>query len=293
MTDDRDWLAEEFERHRPRIRAVAYRMLGSLPEAEDVVQDAWVQLNKSGPGTIESMGAWLTTVVARASLKVLRTRRTRREQPLEHQLPEPIVDPVDGSDPEHQALLADSVGLALLIVLETLAPPERLAFVLHDLFGVPFDEIAPIVNRTPAATRQLASRARRRLPRSALAADADLDAQWRAAEAFHAAAREGDFKALLELLDPEVILRADVGASQPGRPLVIRGAEAVARQASAWAPADMRRVLVNGAAGGVLMAGDRVLSLGTIAVSGGKIVEIDILRDPQRLAQLDLSFLTR
>src|SRR5919106_1046672 len=227
--DERDWLAERFEEHRPRLRAVAYRMLGSLSEADDAVQEAWLRLSRSDADEIENLGAWLTTVVGRVSLNTLRSRRTRREEPLDAvHVPEPIIDRADGTDPEHEALLADSVGLALLVVLETLSPPERLAFVLHDIFGVPFDEIAPIVDRSPEAARQLASRARRRVRPERTVPDADLDTQREVVDAFLAAARNGDFERLLVVLDPDVVLRADLGA---GRIREVRGAEAVARQA--------------------------------------------------------------
>lgn len=288
-----DLLAEQFEQHRPRLRAVAYRMLGSLSEADDVLQDAWVRLNRTDAGEIQSMGAWLTTVVARVALNVLRSRRSRQEQSLEIRLPEPIIDPIDGSNPEHEALLADSVGLAMLVVLDALTPAERLSFVLHDMFAMPFEDIAPIVDRTPAAARQLASRARRRLQGSAPMPDPDLEVQWRAAEAFLAAARDGDFTALLEVLDPEVVIRADFGVRRPGQSAVVRGAEAVARQATAWARVDMvmRRVLVNGTPGIVATIGGRLFAVGAVTVRGGRIVEMDFLADPKRLAQIDLAFL--
>src|SRR5436305_2736201 len=224
--DDRDWLAEQFEHHRTRLRAVAYRMLGSLSEADDAVQEAWLRLSRSDAHEIENLGAWLTTVVGRVSLNMLRTRRAHREEPLGVHVPEPIVDRADGTDPEHEALLADSVGLALLVVLETLSPAERLAFVLHDMFAVPFDEIAPIVDRSPEATRQLASRARRRVRGAAPTPDADLDVQWEVVEAFLAAARKGDFDALVAVLDPDIVLRVDGGRT--GLSKHVRGAEAVA-----------------------------------------------------------------
>src|SRR5216110_2984104 len=208
---ERDWLAERFEEHRTHLRAVAYRMLGSVSEADDAVQEAWLRLSRSDTDEIENLGGWLTTVVARVSLNMLRSRTTRREEPLGVRLPDPIVDPADGTDPEHAALLADSVGLALLVVLETLSPAERLAFVLHDMFAVPFDEIAPIVDRSPEATRQLASRARRRVQGQRAVPDVDLDGQREVVEAFLAAAREGDFEALVAVLDPDVVVRADFG----------------------------------------------------------------------------------
>src|ERR671926_622853 len=210
--NERDWLAAQFEEHRTRLRAVAYRMLGSLSEADDAVQEAWLRLNRTDTSEVENLGGWLTTVVARISLNMLRSRSARREEPLAGRLPDPLIDRADGIDPEHEALLADSVGLALLVVLETLSPPERLAFVLHDLFGVPFEEIGRIVDRSPEATRQLASRARRRVRGRRTAPDADLDAQREVLDAFLAASREGDFDALVAVLHPDVVLRADAGA---------------------------------------------------------------------------------
>src|SRR3954451_1281669 len=209
--DDDEWLAERFEEHRKHLRAVAYRMLGSVSEADDAVQEAWVRLVRSDADEIENLGAWLTTVVAPVSLNTLRSRNRRREEPLGVHMPDPIVDPADGTDPEHEALLADSVGLALLVVLETLSPPERLAFVLHDTFAVPYDEIAPIIDRSPEATRQLASRARRRVQGEQTVPDPDLHRQREVVEAFLAAAREGDFDALIAVLDPDVVVRADLG----------------------------------------------------------------------------------
>ena len=215
--DEREWLAERFEEQRVHhLRAVAYRMLGSLSEADDAVQEAWLRLSRTDTSGVENLGGWLTTVVARVSLNMLRSRRTRREEPLDLHMPEPIVDRADGTNPEHEALLADSVGLALLVVLETLSPAERLAFVLHDIFAVPFDEIAPIVDRSPGATRQLASRARRRVRGEHTVPDADLDTQREIVDAFFKAAREGDFEALLEMLDPDVVVRADLGPAAGG-----------------------------------------------------------------------------
>src|ERR671922_509592 len=229
--DERDWLAERFEEQRTRLRAVAYRMLGSLSEADDAVQEAWLRLVRTDASEIENLGGWLTTVVARVSLNMLRSRNVRGEEPLGVRVPDPIIDSADGTDPEHEALLADSVGLALLVVLETLTPAERLAFVLHDMFAVPFEEIAPIVERSPGAARQLASRARRRVRRTAPAIDADLATQWEVVDAFLAAAREGDFDALVAVLDPDVVLRADGGAVRAGVSNEVRGARAVAGQA--------------------------------------------------------------
>src|SRR5213080_2995604 len=229
---DTQFLAEQFEQHRTHLRAVAYRMLGSVSEADDAVQEAWLRLSRSDTGEVENLRAWLTTVVARVCLDMMRSRRSRREEPLGPHVPEPIVSREDGLDPENEALLADSVGLALLVVLEKLTPAERLAFVLHDMFAVPFDEIAPIVDRTPEATRQLASRARRRVRGERAVPDADLDTQRRVVDAFLAAAREGDFEALVEVLDPDVVLRADFGPGAPVREL--RGADAVVAQAQMY-----------------------------------------------------------
>jgi RNA polymerase sigma-70 factor (ECF subfamily) len=288
---EQDWLARQFEEQRPHLRAVAYRMLGSLSEADDAVQDAWLRLARSDTSEVENLRAWLTTIVARVSLNMLRSRRTRREQPLETRVPDPIVDPADGTDPEHEALLADAVGLALLVVLETLTPAERLAFVLHDMFAVPFDEIAPIVERSPDATRQLASRARRRVRGAAPAPDADLAAQWEVVEAFMAAARNGDFDALVATLDPEVELRADGGRTGPTHH--VRGARAVASQALVWSRVDLtiRRALVNGTPGGVAFRKGKPFSVGAFTIANGKIVEIDFLVDAERIARLDLTVL--
>ena len=289
--DGQDWLAERFEEQRPRLRAVAYRMLGSLSEADDAVQDAWLRLSRADVSDVENLGAWLTTVVARISLNMLRSRRTRPEEPLELRVPEPIVDRADGVDPEHEALLADSVGLALLVVLETLKPAERLAFVLHDMFAMPFEQIAPIVDRSPEATRQLASRARRRVRGSARVPDADLATQWQVVDAFLIAARDGNFDALVAVLDPDVVLRADAGSALPGVPREVRGAEAVARQAKAWSRVGLtvRRALVNGAAGAVTMQNGRVFSVAAVTVRRGRIVELDFLADPERLERMDLT----
>ena len=289
--DQQEWLAERFEEHRPRLRAVAYRMLGSLTEAEDAVQEAWLRLSRTDAGEVENFGGWLTTVVARLSLNMLRSRRSRHEEPLGPHVPDPIIDRADGTDPEHEALLADAVGLALLVVLQTLSPAERLAYVLHDMFAVPFDEIAAIADRSPAATRQLASRARRRVRGGTPAPDADLPAQWEVVDAFLAAARDGDFDALVAVLDPDVVLRADGGPAGPSRE--VRGAETVAGQALMWSGVDLRmqRALINGAAGLVAIRDGRPFSVSAVAVSSGRIVEIDILGDPERLAQLDLRVL--
>jgi RNA polymerase sigma-70 factor (ECF subfamily) len=291
--EEREWLAERFEEHRTHLRAVAYRMLGSLSEADDAVQEAWLRLSRTDADEIENLGGWLTTVVARVSLNTLRSRRTRREEPLGVRMPEPIVDSVDGTDPEHEALLADSVGLALLVVLDTLNPAERLAFVLHDMFAVPFDEIAPIVDRSPEATRQLASRARRRVQGENAIPDADLDTQREVVEAFLAAARNGDFEALLEVLDPDVVLRADAGAVSVGATSIVRGAANVARGAMAFSRLDLevRRALVNGAAGAVTIRDGRPFTLAGFTIRNRRIVEMDIVADPEQLGQLDLTIL--
>jgi RNA polymerase sigma-70 factor, ECF subfamily len=288
---ERDWLGERFEEHRTRLRAVAYRMLGSVSEADDAVQEAWLRLSRSDANAIDNLGGWLTTVVARVSLNMLRSRNVRRDEPLGLRLPEPIVDRPGGTNPEHEALLADSVGLALLVVLETLSPPERLAFVLHDIFAMPFDEIAPIVDRSPEAARQLASRARRRIQAENTVPDADLDTQREVLDAFLAAAREGDFDRLVAVLDPDVVLRVDFGPT--GGSQEVRGAEAVARQASLYGELglDIRPVIVNGTAGAVSFLEGRPFSLGAVTVRGGRIVEMDILADPERLGQLDLTIL--
>ncbi len=297
MNEHDAWLAERFEGHRTRLRSVAYRMLGSTSEAEDAVQEAWLRLSRSGAGGIDNLGGWLTTVVARVCLNMLRSRTARREEtlegpkgePLGAHVPDPIVGRLDAADPEHEALLADGVGLALLVVLETLSPAERLAFVLHDAFGVPFAEIAPIVGRSPAAARQLASRARNRVRGAAPAPETDLARQREVVEAFLAASRGGDFEALLAVLDPEVVLRADNGAAGASR--LVRGARAVANQAltySRLAPFS-RLALVNGAAGAVTAPGGVPRAIMGFTVAGGKIVEIDILADPERLGRLDLS----
>jgi RNA polymerase sigma factor (sigma-70 family) len=291
--DDSEFLAERFEEHRTHLRAVAYRMLGSLSEADDAVQEAWLRLNRSDASAIENLRAWLTTVIARVSLNVLRSRRARREEPLEVHVPEPIVSSADGVDPEHEALLADSVGLALLVVLERLAPAERLAFVLHDMFAVPFDEIAPMVGRTPTAARQLASRARRRVQGEPTVPDADLPRQREVVDAFFAAARGGDFDALVAVLDPDVVLRSDGGALRPDATAVVHGAEQVARRAFMFAGLSpyVRPALVNGVAGVVVAPRGVPFSVMAFTVVGGRIVAIDALGDPERLRDLDLTVL--
>jgi RNA polymerase sigma factor (sigma-70 family) len=288
---EQDWLAERFAAERPQLRAVAYRMLGSLSDADDAVQEAWIRLSRSDASAIDNLGAWLTTVVGRVCLDMLRTRRSRREEPLDLRMPEPIVSSPDGPDPEQEALLADSVGLALLVVLETLTPAERLAFVLHDMFGVPFDEIAPIVGRSSTAARQLASRARRQV-QGAPVPDADLARQREVVDAFLAAVREGDFDALLAVLDPDVVSRAD-RSPFPGLPTVRRGARAVASGALAFSrlAQSARPALVNGTAGLVAAPEGRPFSVLAFTVAHGKIVEIDVILDPVRLARLDLAVL--
>ena len=286
--DEQEWLAQGFEANRPHLRAVAYRMLGSLAEADDAVQEAWLRLSRSGGAGIENLGGWLTTVVARVSLDLLRARSSRREEPLAAHLHDPVVSQ-DAADPEHQALVADGVGLALLVVLDTLTPAERLAFVLHDSFGMPFEEIAPVLDRSPAAARQLASRARRRVREAAAVPDADLTRQRVVVDAFLAAARDGDFDALLAVLDPDVVLRAE----HAGGSTAVRGGRAVAGAALgfAWLARSARPALVNGAAGVVAAPRGRPFSVLGFTVSRGRIVEIDIMADPERLRRLDLEVL--
>jgi RNA polymerase sigma factor (sigma-70 family) len=293
MTSSGDWLAEQFEEQRPHMRAVAYRMLGSLSEADDAVQEAWLRLSRSDADAIENLGGWLTTVVGRVSLDMLRSRKSRREEQMGPHVPEPLIDQEDGSNPEHEALLADSVGLALLVVLETLNPAERLAFVLHDMFGVSFDEIAPIVGRSPTAARQLASRARRRVQGAPTTPDVDLQRQREVVAAFEAAAREGDFEGLLHVLDPDVVLRVDGGLLRSDETKEVHGAEAVIAQAMRFqglAPYG-RPALVNGAPGVVVMPEGRPFAVLGFTVAAGRIVEIDILVDPERLERLDYTVL--
>jgi len=290
MTDG-DPIVSAFEEQRPHLRAVAYRMLGSTGEADDAVQEAWLRLSRSDAEEIENLGGWLTTVVARICLNMLRSRNSRREQPLDIHVPDPIVDPIDGTDPEHEALLADSVGIAMLMVLEKLSPAERLAFVLHDMFGVPFEEIAPIVERTPDAARQLASRGRRRLRAADPTPEPDLSAQREVVEAFIAAAREGDFDRLVNVLHPDVVLRADFGPDREATE--IHGADAVIAQARNFAAMGARGhiVRVNGGIGTVAFLDGKLFSVGAMRVREGRIVEVDFLSDPARLAALDLSWL--
>jgi RNA polymerase sigma factor (sigma-70 family) len=285
-------LADEFEQHRAHLRAVAYRILGSLSEAEDAVQDTWLRLSHADTGEIENLGGWLTTVVARVALNVLRSRNTRRELPLDVHVPDPIVDSAAGTDPEHEALLADAVGLALLVVLQTLTPPERVAFVLHDMFSVPFEEIAATLERSPQAARQLASRARRRVRDAAPRPAASLGAQRVAVDAFQAAARDGDFDALVAVLDPDVVLRADGGAV-PGLSHRVQGAEAVARRALMFRRSDLtvHHALVNGTAGLLATRDGELFSVMGLTVAAGRIVEINILVDPERLRRLDVTSL--
>jgi RNA polymerase sigma factor (sigma-70 family) len=288
-----DWLAEQFEQHRAHLRAVAYRMLGSASDAEDAVQESWIRLGRTDVSGVENLRAWLTTVVARVCLDLLRTRTSRREDPLDEHathVPDPVITRAD-DDPESDAMVADSVGLALLVVLETLEPPERLAFVLHDVFGMTFDEIAPIVDRSAVAARQLASRARRRVQGQAPTSDTDLRKQRRVVDAFLAAVRDGDFGALVAVLDPAIVLRADGGAVK-GMSRLVRGAQAVAAQAAMFSKLGLSNqvVLVNGNIGVVSRLPDgRVLSVIGFTIVGGKVVEMDILADPDRLSRLDLS----
>jgi RNA polymerase sigma-70 factor (ECF subfamily) len=289
--NDQDWLAERFEAHRGHLRGVAYRMLGSLTEADDAVQEAWIRLSRTDTSEVENLRAWLTTVVGRVALNMLRARKTRSEASLKTHVPDPVVSPEVGVDPEQEVLLGDSVGLALLVVLDSLAPAERVAFVLHDVFAVPFEQIGPVVGRTPTAARQLASRARRRV-RGAPVPDVDLDGQWAVADAFLAAARDGDFERLVAVLDPDVVLRSDGGEARPDLITMLRGAEAVAGQAMTFRrfAETASRILVNGVPGGVAWAPDgNPLAVLAMTVRSGRIVTIDVLADPQRLAQLDLT----
>jgi RNA polymerase sigma factor (sigma-70 family) len=292
--DERDRLAERFEAHRGRLRAVAYRMLGSLSDADDAVQESWLRLSRTDPGDVANLAGWLTTVVARICLDMLRSRRSRREEPWGVRLPDPVISPADGLDPEQEALLTDSVGLALLVVLDTLQPAERLAFVLHDMFSVPFQQIGPLVDRSPDAARMLASRARRRVQATTTVPDADLPRQREVADAFLAAARAGDFDALLSVLDPDVLLRADCGPL-PAASGTIRGARNVAKTALAFSRLAQyaRPALVNGAPGLVTTRGGRPRSVLAFTIRDGRIVEIDILADPSRLAVSGSSLIVR
>ena len=291
-------LAEQFEEHRPHVRAVAYRMLGSVSEAEDAAQEAWIRLSRTDVSDVDNLRGWLTTVVARVCLDMLRTRASRREDSLDVHVPDPIIARAigrEGEGPEADVMLADSVGLALLVVIEKLAPAERLAFVLHDVFGMSFDEIAPIVERSVVATRQLASRARRTVRGHTPTSDADLRQQRRVVNAFLAAAQDGDFEALVAVLDPEIVLRADGGAVK-GMSRLVRGAQAVAAQAETFSKLGLSNqvVLVNGNIGVVSRLPDgRLLSVIGFTIAGGKVVEMDILADPDRLGRLDLSAIER
>ena len=287
--DEKEWLADRFEEHRSHLRAVAYRMLGSLAEADDAVQDTWLRLSRTGASEVENLGGWLTTIVARVCLNMLRARNTRREESLDVRLPDPVIRPEGMLQPDEQALLADSVGLALLVVLDTLSPAERLAFVLHDMFELPFEEIAPMVGRSPAAARQLASRARRRVRGAAVPApDPDLARQRVVVDAFFQAARGGDFDALVAVLHPEVVLRSDFGARRPAAPRVVRGAAAVAGQAvlGALPAAQLHPALVNGAAGAVVTVGGRPFAVMGFIVAEGRILEIDAIADPDRVRRI-------
>ena len=289
--DENAWLAERFEADRSHLRGIAYRMLGSLSDADDAVQETWIRLSGSDTDAIDNLRAWLTTVVGRVCLNMLRARKTRREVSLATHIPDPIVSRETGTDPEQEALLGDSVGLALFVVLDSLTPAERTAFVLHDIFDVPFDAIALIVGRTPMAARQLASRARRRV-QGAPVPDVDLDGQWAVADAFLAAARVGAFDQLLAVLNPDVVLRSDGGVARPDLISLVRGARAVAEQAMTFRrfTETATRVLVNGIPGGIAWAPDgRAFAILALTVKGGRIVEIDVLADPERLGGLDLT----
>jgi RNA polymerase sigma factor (sigma-70 family) len=293
--DENVWLADRFEEHRAHLRAVAYRMLGSLTEADDAVQDTWLRLSRAGASEVENLGGWLTTIVARVCLNMLRSRTTRREEPLGVHIPDPVISPEGELQPEEEALLADSVGLALLVVLDSLSPAERLAFVLHDMFELPFEEIAPMVGRSPAAARQLASRARRRVKGAEIPApDPDLARQRDVVDAFFLAARGGDFDALVALLDPDVVLRADFGARRPAASMVLHGAAAVARQAlmGALPAAHLHPALVNGAAGVVVTVGGRPFAVLGFTVAEGRIVEVDAIADPERVQRIAAAVLS-
>ena len=289
-----EWLADRFEEHRPHLRSVAYRMLGSLSEADDAVQDTWLRVSRARTSEIENLGGWLTTIVARVCLNMLRARNARREQALDGHIPDPLISPDPRSQPEEEALLADSVSLALLVVLDTLSPAERLTFVLHDMFQLPFEEIAPMVGRSPQAARQLASRARRRVKGAEIPApDPDLARQREVVDAFFQAARGGDFDALVAVLDPEVILRTDFGARRPGAPKVFHGAAAVANQAliGALPGAELHPALINGTAGVVITVRGRPVAVMGFTVAQGKIVEIDAIAEPRRVEVIASSVL--
>lgn len=283
------WFAERFAEHRPRLQAVAYRMLGSLTEAEDALQEAWLRTTRSDGSAIDNVGAWLITVVGRVCVDMLRARKARREDLVDSWLPEPVVSTDDTANPEHASLLSDSVGLALLVVLDSLEPAERLAFVLHDMFGVPYDQIAPIVDRTPVAARQLASRARRRLRGTQAVSDADLPTQRRVVDAFLAASRAGDFERLIQVLDPDVVFRVDAGVRAGLVPALVTGADAVAQQTAVQGPRFAtlcEPILVNGAIGVIAKARGTVLAVVGITVVNERIAEIDLILDPKKLAGL-------
>jgi len=293
MTES-DWLAEGFEKNRTRLRGVAYRMLGSLAEADDAVQEAWLRLSRSDASGVDNLAGWLTTIVARVCLNVLRSRKTRREEPMGVHVPDPVISRADGTSPEDEALLADSVGLALQVVLDTLAPAERLAFVLHDMFDLPFEEIAPLVGRSPAASRQLASRARRRVRGAGVPApDPDIGRQWEVVSAFYAAARRGDLGALVAVLDPDVVLRSDGGAARPDVSVVVHGpADVIGHGLKVHQPsAVLRPALVNGAAGMVASIDGKPVAVVGLTISQGKVAEIDVIADPDRLLRLNLAVL--
>src|SRR5215217_275014 len=287
--DEREWLAQRFQEHQPRLRALAYRMLGSTSQADDALQEAWIRLSRSDARQIDNLQAWLLSVVGRVALNMLRSRKTRGEEPLEAHLPDPIVDRAEGIDPEHEALLSDSVGLALLVVLEELTPAERLAYVLHDMFSVPFEQIGAILERSPEAARQLASRGRRRIRGAHTTPDADAAAQQEVVEAFLAAARDGEFEALLAVLDPDIVERVDTGS---GTIVEVRGAQNVARRALAAASQlglVGRVALINGAAGWVSVLDGELFAIAALTVHSGRITRMDILLDPARLARLDIT----
>jgi RNA polymerase sigma-70 factor (ECF subfamily) len=287
--DQHQWLASQFEEHRPHLRSVAYRMLGSLAEADDAVQDAWLRMSKAGADDVENIGGWMTTITARVCLNMLRSRKTRREESFGVHIPDPIVSVEGGTQPEQEVVLADSVGLALLVVLDALTPAERLAFVLHDMFDLPFDEIAPMVDRTPEAARQLASRARRRVRGADLqSAESDLGRQREIVNAFFMAARGGNLEALVELLHPDVVLRADFGPKKPALNRVIHGAAEVAGQAQAGANphAVLHPAIINGAAGVVITIKNRPFAIMSFTIADGKIVAIDALADQARVGPL-------
>jgi RNA polymerase sigma-70 factor (ECF subfamily) len=289
VTDPKpEWLAEQFEGHRAHLRAVAYRMLGSMSEVDDAVQEAWLRLSRADATGIDNLGGWLTTVVARVCLDMLRSRRSRREEPFTPDAPEPVATGARGNSPEHEALLADSVGLALLVVLDRLTPAERLAFVLHDMFAVPFEEIAPIVGRSAEATRQLASRARRRVRGGTSASGPDLVRQREVVEAFLAALRGGDFEGLLAVLDPDLVVRADI---PPGAPTEVRGAAVWAKGAVAYGhlARNVQPALVNGAIGLVMAPRGRLSRALTFTIANGKITGIEVIGDPARLGELEMS----